>query len=360
MYKFLLIEDSASDIDAFQTTIKRLNSTETQYVLETANSYEEGLQKVNGSFNGVIVDINFDGDTENDGNSLIREIEKQFRIPVAIFTGTPADQDDNSPIRIFKKGEASHEEIIQELRAVSDTGLFKVLSGTGEIENLMTKVFWNNLYPQIALWKAKKAEGIDTEKILLRYAISHIQELIDNDLPAYVTEEMYICPPIDSLIKTGSIVQRKEDKKNFIVLSPPCDLAMHNGVPKSDCVLVCEIECQEDVISKILVDKPVKKEADKPKRILPALNNNHTAYYHWLPQNSLFSGGFINFRKATYYDRNNFPDIFDNPVIKIQEGFVKSILSRFSAYYARQGQPDFDFRKESTEAISKLPVPAGQ
>ena len=359
MYKFLLIEDSASDIDAFETSIKRLNAEEMRYQLETASSYEEGLTKVNGAYNGVIVDINFDGDDENDGNTLIREIAKQFRIPVAIFTGTPADQDDGSPIRVFKKGEALHDDIIHELCAVSDTGLFKVLSGTGKIEKLMTKVFWDNLYPQISLWKAKKAVGIDTEKILLRYAISHIQELIDDDLPAYVTEEMYICPPIDSIIKTGSIVQHKENNTYYIVLSPPCDLAMHNGTAKSDCVLVCEIESQDDVHSKILTNNPPKKDADKVKRIKPALNNNYTAYYHWLPKNSLFCGGYINFRKATSYTRDSFVESFSSPVLKIQEGFVKSILGRFSAYYARQGQPDFDFDAEAAEIIAKLPVPTG-
>ena len=71
MYKFLLIEDSASDIDAFETSIKRLNAEEMRYQLETASSYEEGLAKVNGSYNGVIVDINFDGDDENDGNTQV-------------------------------------------------------------------------------------------------------------------------------------------------------------------------------------------------------------------------------------------------------------------------------------------------
>ena len=40
-----------------------------------------------------------------------------------------------------------------------------------------------------------------------------------------------------------------------------------------------------------------------------------------------------------------------------QEYFVKNILNRFSAYYARQGQPDFDFKSEATAIIDKI-VPA--
>ena len=136
------------------------------------------------------MDIKLDGD--HSGNEIIPEIVEKFRVPVAIFTGTPdTELDDGSPIQVYKKGEASHEEILQELRAVSDTGLFNVLGGTGIIENVMTQIFWKNLYPQISLWKEKKAQGIETEKVLLRYAVSHIQELIDDEIPAYITEEMY-------------------------------------------------------------------------------------------------------------------------------------------------------------------------
>ena len=197
MYKFLLIEDSADDSGSFQDTVKRLNVAADQelYYLEVAETYAAGMEKVSEKLNGIIVDIKLDGD--HSGNEIIREIVEKFRVPVAIFTGTPdTELDDGSPIQVYKKGEASHEEILQELCAVSDTGLFNVLGGTGIIENVMTQIFWKNLYPQISLWKEKRAQGIETEKVLLRYAVSHIQELIDAEVPAYVTEEMYIKPPI--------------------------------------------------------------------------------------------------------------------------------------------------------------------
>lgn len=52
------------------------------------------------------------------------------------------------------------------------------------------------------------------------------------------------------------------------------------------------------------------------------------------------------------------PEIFDeeygSPIVKVQEYFVKNILNRFSAYYARQGQPDFDFSSEAKSIFDKL------
>lgn len=353
MYNFLLIEDSADDSALFQDTVKRLNITagEEIYHLEIAETYSIAMKKISEKLNGIIVDIKLDG--SHSGNEIIREIIEKFRVPVAIFTGTPdTEQSDNSPIKVYKKGEASHEEIIKELCAVSDTGLFNVLGGTGIIESVMTKIFWNNLYPQIELWKGKKVQGVETEKILLRYAVSHIQELIDNEVPAYVTEEMYISPPINDAIKTGSIIQAKTGNICCIVLSPPCDLAIHKGKMKTDCILICEIDSQDEVNTRII--KGITSETKQRKKIATALNNNYTDYYHWLPRNTLFAGGYINFRKVITYSPEELLNNFNHPLIKVQEGFVKSILSRFSSYYARQGQPDFNFNEEADDIVQRL------
>lgn len=355
MYNFLLIEDSKDDSDVFLATIKRMNleAGNEQYKIIVADSYANGLAMISENFNGVIVDIKLDD--EYSGNAIIREIMQKHRLPVAIFTGTPdTEQDNGSPIIVYKKGEAKQEDIIVNLCKVSDTGLFNVLGGTGIIESAMNQVFWNNLYPQINLWASKKMDGVDTEKVLLRYAISHIQELIDSEMPAHVTEEMYICPPVNTEIKTGSIIQAKSDGLCFIVLSPPCDLSVHNGKVKTDCVLLCEIEAHKPVFTKIIGD--TKSASKQATLIQKALNNNYTEYYHWLPENSLFSGGYINFRKVITYSPDEILEQFNHPVLKVQEGFVKSILGRFSAYYARQGQPDFDFETEATNIVSKFAI----
>ena len=353
MYNFLLIEDSIEDSNSFQDTIKRLNTAadEELYHLEVAETYAAGMEKVSEKINGIIVDIKLDGD--HSGNDLIREIVEKFRVPVAIFTGTPdTEQDSSSPIQIYKKGESSHEEILHELCTVLDTGLFNVLGGTGIIENVMTKIFWKNLYPQISLWKEKRAQGIETEKVLLRYAVSHIQELIDNEVPAYVTEEMYIKPPISQDIKTGSIFQSTKDGLYCIVLSPHCDLAKHGGNFKTDRILVCEID-NHDTVNTAITDKATKRK-DKKADIQNAIKNNSTDYYHWLPQNTLFVGGYINFRKVITYPPEAFIKEYGLPKVKVQEYFVKNILNRFSAYYARQGQPDFDFKSEANTIIDKI------
>ena len=353
MYKFLLIEDSTEDSDLFQDTIKRMNiaASEEMYQITIAATYDEEISMISDDFNGVIIDIKLDGD--HTGNEIVREIMQNYRLPVAIFTGTPdTEQVKGSPIIVYKKGEASQEEIITNLCSVSDTGLFKVLGGTGILETAMNQVFWRNLYPQIELWKTKKGNGIDTERVILRYAISHIQELIDIEIPAHVTEEMYICPPVSPILKTGSIIEAKDDGLCCIVLSPPCDLSLHNGKIKTECVLLCEIEDHKETNIKIIGDATSQKSQEK--LISKAINNNYSDYYHWLPENSLFAGGYINFRKVITYSPEEIHEQFYPSRLKVQEGFVKAILARFSSYYARQGQPDFDFEAEASNIVSRF------
>lgn len=352
MYKFLLVEDSISDIESFQTTIKRMNREHQRYELVVAKSLKESIEMIDSTYNGAIIDIKLG---EDSGNDIIDKILDCFRVPIVVFTGTPDISEDKPRIPIYKKGEVNQEEIIKELCDISDTGLYSVISGAGIIEKTMTKIFWENLYPQMSIWKVKRGAGVDTEKVLLRYVISHIQELIDEEVPSYETEEMYISPPITNQIRTGGIYHSSKDLLECIVLSPPCDLAIHNGKIKTDRILVCEIDDIDFVTESII--KEGEKRSKNREYIEAAIKNNYSDYQHWLPSNEIYQGGYINFRKVITYSPEAFQAEFEEYNVKVQEFFVKNILNRFSSYYSRQGQPDFDFKKESKAIIDKkIPV----
>ena len=218
----------------------------------------------------------------------------------------------------------------------------------------MDSVFWKNVLPQLEDWKSYVSSEKDNEKALLRFTISHLLEFLDEDLETYFPEEMYISPPISTNIKTGSIV-RNASKNYYVVLSPACDLAVHDGNIKTDRILVCFIEkntiskAQKAFNSEIVEDDSEKqkakkgKEKDRAERLLTRLpGNNFSNYYHYLPQTSRFTGGVINFRKVRTLKPSDFKKEFGEPIIQISMAFTKDIVARFSSYYARQGQPDFD------------------
>lgn len=356
MYKVLLVEDTESDVKSCKDSVAIMNkqNPELQIEVDKASSYEEALEKLNKDYmqyTGAIVDIKLNG--ENTGNAIIEEIITRYRLPVAVMTGTPDTiLEEGSPIRIYKKGEKKYQDIVNDLIKAMNTGLFDVIGGKGIIESTMNQIFWKNLYPQINMWQRLKEEGYETEKILLRFAISHIQELLDYEVPKYVTQEMYIKPPITEEIKTGSVIKNKEDNLYYVVLSPPCDLAIHDGKMKTDTIMICKIEPLEDISREVIGEASTFSK--RTKCLKKAITNSYTEYYHWLPQNDLFVGGYINFRHVYNYSPNELNELFEKSELHISDYFVKDILSRFSAYYARQGQPDFMFDEEAEKLVKKI------
>jgi hypothetical protein len=360
--KLLLVEDFDGDVQTVKSTINRYNREKNKKVeLIEAKNKTEALQKLNNTFDGAIVDLKL-SQKPDEGNDVVDEITTKYRIPVAVMTGTPQHaQKGPQYLGVFTKGETGYDDLLDLFFLVYETGITKILGGRGVLEQAMNEVFWNNILPNLNDWKAYKAAGKDTETALLRFTINHIVEKIDNDSKIYFPEEMYIVPPISKNLNTGSIVKTKENESLFIILSPSCDLALHNGKMKTDRILVCLIEPtnQNSLIketgknSKIEIleaddDEKKKKKGEKiekAKRFLSQIaTNNYSFYFHYLPETSLFKSGLINFRKIETYTNEDFNNKFEiPPYAQISMPFVKDIVSRFSNYYARQGQPDFDF-----------------
>jgi CheY-like chemotaxis protein len=338
----LLVEDNQSDINSCLATVKRYNlERNIEIKCIVAESRDKALGLLDLPFDGAIIDIKLDHDG-TEGNDIISEIHKRKRIPIAVLTGTPGNViEECFFLGSFKKGEIGYEEIFNMIFEVYGTGLTKILGGRGELEEAMGNIFWNHLLPQLQTWKNYRTEGHNTEKEILRTVLNHLLELPGNeDIPS-VPEEMYIIPPMSFGIKTGSIYTRPLDGKRFIVISPPCDLAVRgDGTFKTDKILVAEIADFEPIKSIIVNGVKASKQA---RRLTELLQNKYTEYYHWLAETNLFISGVINFRWTCSVNKETFEDEYGTPIAQLSAPFVKDVISRFSAFYARQGQPDFHF-----------------
>lgn len=90
----------------------------------------EAEGKINGSFDGAIVDLKL-GDDEDGGNTIIRKFSKTFtRVPV-IFVTAFTDLVENHPSIIHKhaRGNESYESDLNMLKRISDTGLTRIMGG---------------------------------------------------------------------------------------------------------------------------------------------------------------------------------------------------------------------------------------
>ncbi|EMG3986460.1 hypothetical protein V4287_001986 [Serratia marcescens] len=353
----LLVEDAKQDQQSCQNAASDFQEDNNCTInIKVCANVNDALIALNESYyDGAIIDMRLAGQG-NEGNQVINRIKDTFRrIPVAIMTGTPdAAETDGFPlINIYKKGETPYSEIITELCGIYKTGLTKIMGGRGEIEKNLSQIFVKNLLPQRKNWTAYGEEdNTRTEKALLRHALNHLIQLLDDDVDKCYPEEMYIYPPISPRINTGCIVKSKDSDDFYIIMNPACDLAeRNNGGCNTDRALLAKIDSESDFLSDELIKRKIKKpdlnELAKKDKI-SSINNirqNRTSYYHWLPKTEFFAGGFINFRKIATHTQEEFDQTFENPSVQISSPFLKDIVSRFSSYYARQGQPDIDHGK---------------
>jgi hypothetical protein len=128
---------------------------------------------------------------------------------------------------------------------------------------------------------------------------------------------------------------------------PACDMVVRKeGVIKAEYITMAQIEETENnhlkQIRKIITSKnnedKYKKAIEKLKGLL---TNSFSLNYHFLPSVPNFEGGFINFRKLKSLKPKEIKKQF-KIIGKVTSPFLKDIIARFSTYYARQGQPEFD------------------
>ena len=243
--KLLYVEDKEEDLNTCRDTVARYeHQTERKIELVTVRTVSEALATIDRTFDGAIVDLKLDHDWD-DGLRVIDAIRERARMPMAILTATPQNADNSDSggyLGVYKKGEIGYDQLFNAFFEVYNTGLTRIMGGRGLIDTTMDKIFWAHMLPLLDDWKGYSAGGKSTERILLRFAVNRLFELLDDEEDIFVPEEMYICPPLGTHIKTGSLIQAKDTGCHYAVLSPACDLVLHNGKPKTTHILYCEIE----------------------------------------------------------------------------------------------------------------------
>jgi CheY-like chemotaxis protein len=348
--KLMIVDDDDTALDTCQSCVDDFKR-EREIVIELikCKTLEDSLKQLDASFDGVIIDMKLTTQGSGDeGSTLINEINKTLlRIPVAVLTGTPDVVERKANyIGVYKKGEegSGYSDLLNQFWDIYATGLTKIMGGRGSIEDCLGHVFNENLMP--VQYRKKwieygKRDPMRTEKALFRHALSHLLQLLDEDDNSYFPEEVYLVPPVTANIKTGSIVINKENERSYIVITPACDLVVRSdGKRNTNRILVVEIDAQTIVFPDY---PPIDLSKEQKKYLEKAYNNNLNYYYHWLPKTGFFEGGFINFRKLSTLEFEEFKTKFKEPLVQISPPFVKDMVARFSAYYARQGQPGIDF-----------------
>lgn len=357
----LCVEDDPSLIDAFNNSISDLKDSGIDINGVAVKTRDEALEFVgDNNLIGVIVDLNLGDDGVTSGVIFIEELAKNFnKIPIAIYSGTVADLNAANDkilsslcIKIYIKDDTSYDEIIQRFIKISNTGISKVLGDKGIIEKILFDIFQRKILPDIDSWIEYKNEQ-DLIEPFTRHAINYMRHIIDEMHEDYLSIEFYLKPEIigsnENIIKTGEIYT-DNSQQHYFVITPACDLANN----KTDYIQLIPIIQKSDYINtqKGFIVENTKYDlaidltacTGQQKNSLKNCFENKNPNMHYFPNVSgVFEGGFINFRNIQSIKIEHLREY--KKKLQVSSDFVKDIVARFSAYYARQGQPELIDKK---------------
>ncbi len=344
--KLLIVENEEPQLKLLRDAIDIFNKTAAVKIdLDEASNLKDGLEKLRAnSYDGAVVDLRLEqNDIVGLGNQILKEIKDKLRFPVRVVSGHLGDLDtslqtENHLFKCYSRGDQDYDVILTEFSDIYLTGITSILNNKGLIETNINTIFWKHIssvLPEFIKHK-KDTPSWEVEKVLLRYISAHISEYLeismDNNLEPVHNIEFYIKPPVKNKLFTGDILKNKNDSTFWVVLTPACDLATDAKRlnPKAELVTLVAIE-NSDVIA-------TGKNSDTIKKLK---SNSMDLKFHFLPKTILFDGGFINFQNLKSV---RITDEISNYTVEcvITNPFRKDIISRFSNYYSRQGQPVFE------------------
>lgn len=343
----LILDDEDVNINNYKKDIELFNLTNNDYNFTIYDSKTIEQAKVilqSEDINYAIVDLNLhcsEQGTGNSGNDLINLIKSKYHIPTVIISGFLNDLYEGISENIFmqtiERDKANTPDVLKQFCTLDKCGIPDVFSQDGKLNTIIKEAFWTQIANGFDLVNSES--DIDSD-VLLRFISNYIKESLSydsngEDIP-YHPFEFYIIPPINDKINSGSIL--KFEGKNFVVLTPACDIANS----KTNNIQIVEIKSYKEIsdINKCIKEVELKPENFKKieKRLSKILSNNHSLKYHFLPPHKNFNGGVINFQTVKSIPKT---EIQEQATIigNITSDFLKDITSRFATYYSRQGQP---------------------
>lgn len=368
--KLLLIDDENEQGELLKNVIDDFNAEggDNQLSFYTVKTPEEAMIALySKSFQVIIIDLKLlanddavDDDEEISGNILLKQIIEKEIIPIVVRTGFPekiSSKINKDIVKVYPKDEPLIDIINELINSYSDS-VFRIFGSKGEISKNIKELFWS-IIPECFSNNNAEVSSLSFEKketVIIRYISSWFNNkyMFDEKYIDADPIEMYMFPnPIEQVCNCD-IYEKKDNNicDYYIVLTPSCDLANK----KIDEVILCKIKNYDEIPDFIDTLNRYKlepsKETNKTKKAKESLakwfRNAHTdsIRYHFLPKFSKFSGGFVDFRSIISLKYNRETGKIDDTNYKkigvITESFKRDIVARFSSYYHRQGQPEFN------------------
>lgn len=340
MRKYLVLEDNQEYVDQNYKTAERDAAIGTApFTLVFATTVDEARKKLaTERFSGAILDLRLQNAGAPEGNEVAKQIHRDYFMPMAIVTGFPGELDasirdltgDNALVKVFNKNELIRF-VFDFLLKIEESGLLQIVGPGGELNRMLADIFWKHLGPAIAQRAGQPQTEVDRKRFL-RHAVAHILgALQSHELGTwdnYLSDEVYIWPPICANEMTGDLYSEKQGNQMtdrfWMLVTPACDLASKATV---------------GALWHFIRVLPFGQFPSEGK--MSTLVAKKEPRYHVLPPTSVFRGGYLDFATISNVPSSEVEARFVRRG-SVVEPYWREIVTRLGGWLARQGTPDID------------------
>lgn len=346
--KLLIVEDDKATIQSYEDNIESFNKSIDFEITPVIKDNIETAKKALTSpeYDAAIVDLKLSSNTTVlEGIEIVNDIYNKLRFPVFIVSGSigQVEYEENTFLK-KRSRDGDFKDILNEITAIYNTGITKILGRSGQINDYLNKIFWNHLSNSLDVWVNDSSRSPeDKQKSLLRYTLLHMLEYLDEN--NVHPSEFYLTRPVKENLSTGDLVLLNGNR--YVVLTPACDFVYRSSgdrnIRKAFLLKIIELNDHftnlEESIQKKEISKTLQGKLEK-------IITNNKPYYHFIPKHSAINAGIIDFQDKLSIPIEDIEAGIKNKEIDrfatITLPFLKDLIERYSSYYARQGSPDFN------------------
>lgn len=324
--------------------------------MDCEDSFEKAIEH-SEQYHLAILDL-YKGDPKDDndmGRDVFEKLKESFFIPIVFYSGNTKNVVSlkSQVVGVATKGDGGVEELKSEIERLTKHNLpFLKNRVHGYIEQEFRKYFWDVVQKNNDSF-VPDADDYSLGYMLLRnFADSLSKENIKTIIGDETINQEKAHPmefylyPIDPSkeFENGEIIQNKENKDIFVILTPSCDFIERFKKEKSvgrsvERVLLIKTvlltECKE------FKDYQQTQNNENKQKLEKLINSGKSDRYFFLPQAPFIENRIIDFQLNTAVSYDILRTDFER-IAKLDTPFAQSMTSSFIRYYNRIGFPDID------------------
>jgi CheY-like chemotaxis protein len=384
-WRVLLVEDDEQLARTTAESLQRrpVNSNDEYAHVERVNDFDAALRQIeHRRYDVVILDIRDQAEAAQEaargtddaagdealpadkGLTLYNEIRKRRFLPIIFYSAVPhLAQEQNDPPFVTVVSKLSDEDgaLRRNIIEVFDSGLPSLNRAIAQHVDRVVRDFMINFVEEH--WdqlSGSEHSGDLAYMMVRRLARSLDSTFIPNMAGVEValgdagvhSTRLYIMPPLEER-RTGDLVC-DNDGNWFILLTPTCDLILHNGQPKAKYVILaaCQLLSETDEY-RTWRDSGASNITNKLERLIRNNPQGQQDRFYFLPAAWDAPDLVIDLQRLASVQYSEFQSF--TRVATLDDPYAQSVVAQLGRYAGRIGTPDLDVSgvRERLQQIQK-------